>query len=118
MVNKKPRRRAQQIFGFLLLSAVLPVSACQSKLEGTVTVTTAEEAVVLAKKAWKSIYEKASWNSIYSKQSTDKFEPYTATLEGDVWVVRGTIPEGFHGETLETSVCRTDGSTFAKGVKK
>jgi hypothetical protein len=85
---------------------------------GQPAITTAESAIAAARDAWKSISDKASWNSIYSKENTDKFEPYTAVLQGDVWIVRGTVPAGFHGETLETTVCRSDGSVLAKGVQK
>jgi hypothetical protein len=96
-------------FSWALLIAVPFFFACSST-SGSNSVTTAEEAVSKAKLAWKQIYEKASWHKVYSPESTSRFEPYTATLFNDVWIVKGTIPAGYEGEVIETTVRQSDGS--------
>ena len=45
------------------------------------------------------------------------FEPYTATLKDGIWTVKGTIPPGYHGYTLVTSVRAADGSANAGFVE-
>jgi len=112
------RMDAKKITGLIFLLMTQAAISCPLQSDDAAVVNTADSAVAIAKKSWGSVHDKAGWNSIYEKVSTDKFEPYTATLEGEVWIVRGTIPEGFHGETLETSVCRSDGSVFVKSVLK
>jgi hypothetical protein len=102
----------------LAVLGVLPIIfACSSSSEDKTAVTTPEAAVEKAKQAWASIHEKASWQSAYSKESTVKFEPYAATLEDGVWVVRGTIPPGYQGEVLETTVRQSDGDVSVKVVR-
>ena len=112
------RMGAKTIVGIISIFLMRVAISCPLQSDGAGVVNTADSAVAIARKSWGSVQNKAGWNSIYDKASTDKFEPYMATLEGEVWVVRGTIPEGFHGETLETSVCRSDGSVFVKSVIK
>lgn len=101
MVNQKYTRTPPAFAAVLFLMTDLHAGACPPSSGNADVVVNADAAVVAAKKAWKSIYEKASWNSIYSEQNMDKLEPFTATLEGDVWIVRGTIPTAFHGETMK-----------------
>ncbi len=100
-----------QLLCSVILFVVFPESSRQP-------VQTAEVAIAEARKSWIALHEKKRGSSLYSKESTDKFEPYTATLEGDVWVVRGTIPDGFHGETLETRVRRSDGGVHVIDVTR
>ena len=92
----------------IVLGIVLLITACSSSASDG-PVTTAEEAVTRARTAWKSVGEKASWHVAYRKESTAKFEPYTATLENGVWIVRRTVPSGYRGEVLETRVRQIDG---------
>ena len=87
---------------FLLVFAV----ACASK---DAPVTTAEAAIKSARQAWKSIYEKNS-SDFYSDKGIARFEPYSATFENGVWHVRGTVPPGYQGDVLETTVRQSDGS--------
>ena len=91
-----------------IVGMMLMITACTSA-SGNGAVTTAEEAISRARAAWKSIADKTTWRAVYSKENTAKFEPYTATLQDGTWVVRGTVPPGYHGELLETRVSQKDG---------
>ena len=64
-----------------------------------------------------SIHEKASWQSAYSKENTAKLEPYTARLNDGVWPIRGTIPPGYRGDALETTVRQDDGNVAVTVVQ-
>ena len=101
-----------KIVAAVLLGLLLLFTACGSSSSDR-PVNTAEEAVTRAKAAWASIYEKASWHVAYSKENTAKFEPYTATLENGVWVVRGTVPRNYRGEMPEARVRQNDGQVSA-----
>lgn len=100
-----------------MVAAVVALALLACSASSTEPVTTAEGAISGAKKAWRSIHEKAPWNTVYSEERTSQFEPYTATYEGGVWVVRGTIPAGYHGEVLETKVRESDGSVSVTVVQ-
>jgi len=99
------------VFGMMLLLAACSSSASDGP------VNTAEEAVARAKTAWLSVSEKASWHVAYSKENTAKFEPYTATLENGVWVVRGTVPSGYRGEMPVARVRQNDGQVSVGAVE-
>ena len=92
----------------VVLGMMLLITACGSAASDG-PVNTAEGAVARAKIAWASVSEKASWHGAYSKENTAKFEPYTATLENGMWVVRGSVPSGYRGEMPEARVRRNDG---------
>lgn len=92
----------------IVFGAVLPLLACSSASDGPVT--TPEVAVHRAKESWTSIYEKASWKADYGEGSTAIFEPYTATLENGIWIVRGTVPSGYKAKILVTEVRQSDGT--------
>jgi len=72
-------------------------------------------AIRSAKQAWQSIYEKKR-SPEYSNESRARFEPYTATLEEGVWHIQGTVPPGYSGETLETTVRQSDGAVSVTAV--
>lgn len=93
------------------------VFACSSASNDGAPVTSPEMAIAKAKEAWASIHDKASWQSAYSKENTAKLEPYTATLKDGVWLVRGTIPPGYKGEALETTVRQSDGAASVTVVQ-
>jgi hypothetical protein len=95
---------------------MLLLVACSSSANDG-PVNTAEEAVARAKTAWASIGQNASWNTEYSKENTSKFEPYTATLETGVWVVRGTVPSGYRGQMLETRIRQSDGQVSVETIE-
>ena len=101
----------------LLVAATFLISGCSRESEGK-SVLTEEAAVAEARKAWISIYEKTSGHTKVGKEDTDKFEPYVAVLEGDDWIVRGTLPAGFHGVVFETHVSRSNGSVRVEGTQK
>lgn len=100
----------------LAVLVAMPFFFACSPTSGSNSVTTAEEAVSKAKLAWKQIYEKANWHKVYSPENTAKFEPYTATLVNGVWIVKGTIPSGYQGEVIETTVRQSDGSVSVNVV--
>jgi hypothetical protein len=85
--------------------AMLPIVFACSSASNDTPVTSADVAILSARHAWQSVYEK-SRSPVYSKESAAKFEPYTATLENGVWHVRGNIPAGYQGEVLETTVLK------------
>jgi hypothetical protein len=102
----------------LAIVVALPiVFGCSSASDDTAPVTTPEAAVQKAKEAWASIHDKASSQAAYSKENTAKFEPYTATFQDGVWLVRGTIPPNYQGDVLETTVRQSDGSTSVTVVQ-
>jgi hypothetical protein len=73
-------------------------------------IRTATAAIRAARESWRSLDRDVNYKSpLYSKKEIAKFEPYTATLVDDVWVVRGTIPPDFHGQVIETTV-QSDGT--------
>lgn len=106
-------QKRARIFVFLAVIFMTMTSACSEERK---PVTTAEDAVAEAKKAWDLIYQKNSWSPVYSKSSTSRFEPYSAILENAIWIVRGTIPDKYTGEILETNVRQIDGQVFVKVV--
>lgn len=95
---------------------MLPIVFACSSASNDAPVASANAAIMSARQAWQSIYEK-NRSAAYSKESAAKFEPYTATLKDGVWHVRGTVPPGYHGETLETTVRQSDGSVSVTVVK-
>jgi hypothetical protein len=102
----------------LAILGTLPiVFACSSASNNPAPVASADAAILSARQAWQSIAEKKGSSSVYSKESAAKFEPYTATLKDGVWHVRGTVPPGYRGETLDTTVRQSDGSVSVTVVK-
>ena len=95
---------------------VLPIVFACSSASNDAPVTSADAAIKSARQAWKSIYEK-NRNAAYSKESVAELEPYTATLEDGVWHVRATVPPGYHGDVLETTVRQSDGSVSVTVVR-
>ena len=51
----------------------------------------------------------AVWEPIYGKDQIAKQKPFVATLDNDVWTVRGTLPEGMLGGVAEAEISKTDG---------
>lgn len=102
---------------FAILGTLPIVFACSSASNDPAPVTSADAAILSARQAWQSIYEKKGSSPVYSKESAAKFEPYTSTLKDGVWHVQGTVPPGYHGETLETTVRQSDGSVSVTVVK-
>lgn len=97
---------------------ILSIGNCLAcvPLAGSPKVATAERAIEIAHSAWKGIEWKKGSDSIYGPTQTSRFEPYTAVLQDNEWIVRGTLPIGFHGETMVTTICAADESAFAMGV--
>lgn len=50
------------------------------------------------------------WNTIYGKKTIEGEKPYFARLEGDVWIVTGSLPEGYVGGVATAIISKKDGS--------
>jgi hypothetical protein len=46
---------------------------------------------------------------IYGRRVLQGEKPFTATLEKDVWIVRGTLKKGYKGGTLECRISKQTG---------
>ena len=51
----------------------------------------------------------AVWTPIYGKATIAGEKPYKATLKNGVWIVTGSLPEGYVGGTAEASISRDTG---------
>jgi len=57
----------------------------------------------------------AVWTPIYSARTIQAERPYVATLAGDVWFVRGSLPKprckgcGVSGGVAEAEIAKSDG---------
>ena len=67
------------------VSAEEPAVACPSSRSAT-AVTSAEQAIVAAKAAWKSVYDKANWHQVFAPSSVAASEPYSAVLRDSIWL--------------------------------
>lgn len=93
----------------LIFSAFVTLSAYTACALST-PVTSPAAAITAARLSWKSIDEKHNFKTlVYNEKEIAKFEPYTATLVPGEWIVKGTIPLNFRGDTLETTVRERDG---------
>jgi NTF2 fold immunity protein of polymorphic toxin system component len=52
------------------------------------------------------------WEPLYGKQHIASERPFRATLEHDVWHVRGTLPRGVAGGVAEADIRRGDGKVL------
>jgi NTF2 fold immunity protein of polymorphic toxin system component len=91
----------------LLDFSVALAASCSSPRQSAVE--TPDAAIAAAKTGWAGIYDKTQ-RVQYSPSETKKFEPYTATLNNGRWTVKGTVPHGYRGDTLVTTVRASDGS--------
>jgi hypothetical protein len=107
-------RLAKQVATAIVITSLGLAASCQSA--GRRHVDTPQGAVVIAKNSWGSVYEKTR-SPAFSKVETSRFEPYTATLKDGIWTVQGTIPPGYRGETLVTTVRAVDGFASVAAVK-
>lgn len=94
-------RRAKQVTTVIATMSLALGTACRSTPQRHIA--TPQGAVATAKNSWSSVYEKTH-SPTYSKAETARFEPYTATLKDGIRTVQGTIPPGYRGETLVTTV--------------
>jgi hypothetical protein len=83
-----------------------------AKVAGSGSVDSPAAAIAVSRQAWLSIYQKTG-HGAFKRENTAQFEPYSATLEDGVWIVRGTVAATYRGEVLVTRVRRGDGSTAA-----
>jgi len=80
------------------------------------SVNTPEAAIAAARRTWQELYEKGRWHAEFGPNAVARFEPYTASNHDGVWTVRGTIPPGYHGVALVTTVRQSDGSVQVQEV--
>lgn len=52
----------------------------------------------------------ASWNPIYGAEKIAKEKPYKAELKRDIWVVTGSLPEGYVGGVAIAEISKNDGT--------
>jgi hypothetical protein len=69
----------------------------------TSTVKTREQAVSIAEPILKSAY---------GADAIDRQKPLVAKQNGDVWVVRGTLPIGMKGGVAEVQLCARTGKVI------
>lgn len=68
----------------------------------------AAEAIEAAKSAWAEVFDKTQVSD-FSKEDWARFAPYSATLENGVWILTGTLPTNYSGQTYLTTVRAADG---------
>jgi hypothetical protein len=107
-------RRGKTAAIVIAVSSLGLAASCQSAQQRPIT--TPQAAVAIAKNSWRSAYDKVR-SPAYSKEETARFEPYTATLKDGIWTVKGTIPPGYRGETLVTTVRAADGFAAIAAVE-
>jgi hypothetical protein len=71
-------------------------------------VSSAEQAIVVAKKAWSSVHSKAQWHQMYAPENISASEPYAAILDIGVWFVFGKAVAGKSSPVAH--VCASDGT--------
>jgi len=96
------------IFGVLNVAALIIFHFANPAIPAQIR--TGEMAIAVARRAWSATYEKAPWHGVWSKEYTLKFEPYSAKLDGDSWLVRGSVPSNFRGAMPIARVRRIDGA--------
>ena len=73
-----------------------------------------EMALAMAHKAWASVFSKTA-SETYSADNVRRFEPYTATLDDGVWIVRGHVTDGVHGVAPDAHITQADGIVSVGG---
>jgi hypothetical protein len=102
-------------FPILMLS--LLAGACTSRSAPVEQVTHEERALAKAHASWAALFA-ARADETFSTANIKRFAPYTATLENGVWVVRGTVPAGYHGRTPEARIRAADGVTTIRATER
>jgi len=73
-----------------------------------VAISTAVAAVESARSAWEGVSDKLNRENAFNGDNLARFEPYSATLKGEVWYVTGTRRDS-KGDMPEAYICRVDG---------
>ena len=60
----------------------------------------------------------AAWNAIYGQDAIKSQSPYIATLQGNIWTVRGSLPLQFKGGVAVAEISKTDGALLRIGHGK
>lgn len=77
---------------------------------------TPEAAIAAARQTWDALYAKGGWHKEFSPAAVARLEPYTASNKGGIWTVRGTVPPGFRGVALVTTVRQADGAVQVQEI--
>ena len=106
---------------FLIMASVLFASTAAPNTavrcgpyEKDAAVETKEEAVVAAKGAWSSVFDKAKWHSVFGPTTVASFEPYSAVLTEGVWFISGTSKDGKPSPVAY--VCASNGAASVSGT--
>jgi hypothetical protein len=51
----------------------------------------------------------AIWTPIFGKAKIAKEKPYHAMLKDDIWIVEGSLPEGYFGGVARAEISKEDG---------
>ena len=94
----------------VLLLAPLVFAACARSPEPREAVTHEERALAKANAAWAQLYTQRA-DETFSPKNVQRFAPYTATLENDVWTVHGAVPANVHGAAPAARIRAQDGVT-------
>ena len=54
----------------------------------------------------------AALNPIYGADKIAKEKPYKAELKGNIWIVTGSLPEGYAGGVAVAEISKSDGAIF------
>lgn len=102
----------------MLLSALLAcASGCTPPAAAPEPVDHEERALAKANAAWADMHARRG-DATFSPANVRRFAPYSATLDHDVWTVRGTRPPGFVGEMPAARIRATDGVTTIESTRE
>jgi hypothetical protein len=51
----------------------------------------------------------AIWGPIFGEAKIAAEKPYHAVLKGDIWIVEGSLPEGYNGGVAQAEISKEDG---------
>jgi len=99
-------------WALLLMIALVPVCGAAPPAP----VDTPEAAIAAARRTWEALDKKGGGHKEFGPAAIARFEPYTASKQGGVWTVRGTLPRAYHGVALVTTVRQADGGVQVQEV--
>jgi hypothetical protein len=114
--GSKMNVKRQLVAAVMVVIVALMGVATPCTAKDLLPVTSEVAAIAAAKSAWESIRDKSNL-PVYRNEEAKRFEPYSATLKDGVWTVRGTIPAGYHGQTLVTTVRQDNGVVLVQVVQ-
>lgn len=61
---------------------------------------------------------KAVWIPLYGQEMIEAQKPYRATLENNIWTVKGSLPQGWRGGVATAKISKTDGTVFKVSLEE